>query len=168
MILNQNTYYLTLERTGGYVGEEATVFLDWDFHDELYWDYSENNETKPDYLDMRFIDSQYPNSVVFSPNISEVKLAIEVYANEYADDNQEWFKVSARDQISSPGYFSAMPQPIELKLVEYIPQTSKGWMWFGQFPWVYSDEEKNWTFFYVTGSSLMVYSVKNGSWREIK
>jgi hypothetical protein len=162
-----NTYSLTLERTDGYTGEEATVFLDWDFANDLYWDYSQNNAPPADSLDFRFITEEYPSSVVFAPYETKVELAIEIYANDYIDGGQEWFEVSARDQISSPGYFSAMPQSIKLEIVEYTPQTSKGWMWFNQYPWVYSEEEGNWTFYHVSGSHLLVYSMRDQAWRKM-
>jgi hypothetical protein len=45
--------------------------------------------------------------------------------------------------------------------------SSKGWMWFGEYPWVYSDVEGGWLYFNPTGSKLMVYSAKDGAWREM-
>ena len=47
------------------------------------------------------------------------------------------------------------------------PPTTKGWMWFDMYPWVYSHEEK-------VGSTapsstkLMVYSVRDQAWREMQ
>jgi len=49
---------------------------------------------------------------------------------------------------------------------EELPVT-KGWMWFDHYPWVYSDQEKNWLYFLPSGSKLMVYSVKDEAWREM-
>ena len=45
--------------------------------------------------------------------------------------------------------------------------SSKGWMWFDEYPWVYSDVEGGWLYFNPTGSKLMVYSAKDGAWREM-
>ena len=163
-----NTYSLIVERTDGYVGEEATVFLDWDFADDLYWDFSTNNESRADWLDLRFLNEQFPSSVTFESNQSSVSIVLEIYYNETSDENKEWLKVSARDQIVTPGYFRQIPETIEIEIVEYSPTLSKGWMWFDQYPWVYSHEEENWLFFHTTNPKLMVYSVRDQAWREMK
>ena len=44
---------------------------------------------------------------------------------------------------------------------------TKGWMWFDEYPWVYSDVEGGWLYFNPTGSKLMVYSAKDEAWREM-
>ena len=163
-----NTYSLIVERTDGYVGEEATVFLDWDFADDLYWDFSTNNESRADWLDLRFLNEQFPSSVTFESNQSSLSIVLEIYYNETSDENKEWLKVSARDQIVTPGYFRQIPETIEIEIVEYSPTLSKGWMWFDQYPWVYSHEEENWLFFHTTNPKLMVYSVRDQAWREMK
>ena len=49
---------------------------------------------------------------------------------------------------------------------EDLPVT-KGWMWFDEYPWVYSDVEGGWLYFNPTGSKLMVYSAKDEAWREM-
>jgi len=163
-----NTYSLTLERTDGYIGEEATVFLDWDFANDLYWDFSTNNESRADWLDLRFLSEQFPSSVTFESNQSSVSIVLEIFYNETSDENKEWLKVSARDQIVTPGYFREIPETIEIEIVEFNPTPSKGWMWFDQYPWVYSHEEENWLFFYATDSKLMIYSSRDQAWREMK
>ncbi|MEL0098484.1 MAG: hypothetical protein VW907_02905 [Opitutae bacterium] len=114
-----NIYYLLLERSDGYIGEEATVFLDWDFSENLYWDYKESDEGVESWLDLRFKSAVYPSSVVFDQNISTVQLTIEVYKSDYSEDEDEWIEVSARDQITSPGYFREMPTALRLKVLEY-------------------------------------------------
>jgi hypothetical protein len=43
---------------------------------------------------------------------------------------------------------------------------SKGWMWFDQYPWVYSHEEGNWLYFKPSGDKLLYYSVRDKAWRE--
>ena len=45
--------------------------------------------------------------------------------------------------------------------------SSKGWMWFDSYPWVYSSIELDWLYFYPTSSTLMVYSSKDQVWREM-
>ena len=45
--------------------------------------------------------------------------------------------------------------------------SSKGWMWFDSYPWVYSSIEQDWIYFYPTSSTLMVYSSKDQAWREM-
>ena len=45
--------------------------------------------------------------------------------------------------------------------------SSKGWMWFDSYPWVYSSIEQDWIYFYPTSSTLMVYSSKDQVWREM-
>ena len=46
--------------------------------------------------------------------------------------------------------------------------SSKGWMWFDEYPWVYSHIEGGWLYFMPTSSKLMVFSVKDQAWREMK
>jgi hypothetical protein len=46
--------------------------------------------------------------------------------------------------------------------------TTKGWMWFDHYPWVYSHIEGGWLYFKPTGSRQMVYSVKDQVWREME
>ncbi|MBT7743457.1 MAG: hypothetical protein HN727_16765 [Opitutae bacterium] len=44
---------------------------------------------------------------------------------------------------------------------------SQGWLWFDQYPWVYSDEEKNWLYFLPSNGMINVYSVRDKAWREM-
>jgi hypothetical protein len=46
--------------------------------------------------------------------------------------------------------------------------SSKGWMWFDQYPWVYSEIEQGWIYFYPSGSKLLAFSVKDQAWREME
>ncbi len=255
-----NIYYLNLERSDGYIGEEATVFLDWNFSENLYWDYSESDEGVESWLDLRFKSAVYPGSVVFEPGISVVQIEIKVFKSDYAEDDEEWIEVSARDQITSPGYFEEIPSTIRREVTEYelvnsppsgsisiegnlsvgstvnaindlqdfdglgilsykwyandeeitgevsssitlssdlegkslmvvatytdgkgyqesvyslktnnITQTknsNSGWMWFDSYPWVYSDKEAGWLYFYPAGNKLMVYNANTQSWNE--
>ena len=45
--------------------------------------------------------------------------------------------------------------------------STKGWMWFDEYPWVYSHVEGGWLYFNPSGSKLMVFSVKDQAWREM-
>ena len=47
-----------------------------------------------------------------------------------------------------------------------LPAT-KGWMWFDEYPWVYSHEEGGWLYFQSSGSKLMVYSANDQVWRDM-
>ena len=45
--------------------------------------------------------------------------------------------------------------------------STKGWMWFDEYPWVYSHVEGGWLYFNPSGSKLMVFSAKDQAWREM-
>ena len=54
---------------------------------------------------------------------------------------------------------------------EYSPAelpSTKGWMWFDHYPWVYSEIEQGWIYFYSSGSKLMAFSVKDQVWRVME
>jgi len=46
--------------------------------------------------------------------------------------------------------------------------STKGWMWFNNYPWVYSEIEQDWIYFYPSGSKLMVFSAQDQAWREME
>ena len=48
----------------------------------------------------------------------------------------------------------------------YSKANPKDWMWFDNYPWVYSQEEQGWLYFYPSGGKLLYYSNKNQVWRE--
>lgn len=48
----------------------------------------------------------------------------------------------------------------------YSKVNPKDWMWFDNYPWVYSNEKQEWLYFYPSGSKLLYYSNKNQAWRE--
>jgi formylglycine-generating enzyme required for sulfatase activity len=48
----------------------------------------------------------------------------------------------------------------------YAKVNPKDWMWFDHYPWVYSNEMKEWLYFLPSGGKLMYYSNNNKSWRE--
>ncbi len=48
----------------------------------------------------------------------------------------------------------------------YSKVNPKDWMWFDQYPWVYSNERQDWLYFYPSGSKLLYWSNKNQVWRQ--
>ena len=40
------------------------------------------------------------------------------------------------------------------------------WMWFDNYPWVYSNEMQEWLYFYPSGGTLMYWSNKGQAWRQ--
>jgi hypothetical protein len=50
----------------------------------------------------------------------------------------------------------------------YSKVNPKDWMWFDNYPWVYSSELQEWLYFYPSGSKLLYYSNKNQAWREFQ
>jgi hypothetical protein len=48
----------------------------------------------------------------------------------------------------------------------YAKVNPKDWMWFDHYPWVYSNEMKEWLYFMPSGGKLMYYSHKNKIWLE--
>ena len=48
----------------------------------------------------------------------------------------------------------------------YSKVNPKDWMWFDNYPWVYSNEMQEWLYFYPSGSKLLYYSNKSKAWRE--
>ncbi|HCY57564.1 MAG TPA: hypothetical protein DHU78_01740 [Opitutae bacterium] len=46
--------------------------------------------------------------------------------------------------------------------------TTKGWMWFDLYPWVYSHEEQGWLYFAPSSAKLMIYSDRDKAWREMQ
>ena len=84
--------------------------------------------------------------------------ADDVFANKY----KLTFSSSSSGTISGgeAGNFSYFPEGTS------APST-KGWMWFDHYPWVYSNIEQDWLYYFPTGSKLMVYSAKDLVWREM-
>ena len=50
----------------------------------------------------------------------------------------------------------------------YSKVNPKNWMWFDHYPWVYSEEEGDWLYFYPSGGTLMYWSNKGQAWRKFK
>ena len=48
----------------------------------------------------------------------------------------------------------------------YSKVNPKNWMWFDHYPWVYSQEEQGWLYFYPSGGKLLYWSNQGQAWRE--
>jgi hypothetical protein len=48
----------------------------------------------------------------------------------------------------------------------YSKVNPKDWMWFDNYPWVYSQEEQGWLYFYPSGGKLLYWSNQGQAWRE--
>jgi hypothetical protein len=48
----------------------------------------------------------------------------------------------------------------------YAKVNPKNWMWFDHYPWVYSQEEQGWLYFYPSGGKLLYWSNQGQAWRE--
>ena len=48
----------------------------------------------------------------------------------------------------------------------YSKVNPKDWMWFDHYPWVYSNEEQDWLYFYPSGGTLLYWSNKGQAWRQ--
>ena len=73
------TKRLALTRYDGYLGNGATVFLDWQFGPELYW--TPQTESPEWYRDIMFGGS-YPSQVVFQPDQQAAYVDITVFGDE--------------------------------------------------------------------------------------
>ena len=114
------TKRLALTRYDGYLGNGATVFLDWQFGSELYW--TPQTESPEWYRDIMFGGS-YPSQVVFQPDQQVAYVDITVFGDERIE-GEEWFSVTARES-RSPGYFQAFPtETLRLVLAENAAPTS--------------------------------------------
>ena len=114
------TRRLALTRSDGYLGNGATVFLDWQFGPELYW--TPQTESPEWYRDIMFGGS-YPSQVVFQPDQQVAYVDITVFGDERIEGD-EWLEVTARES-RSPGYFQAFPaETLRLVLTENVAPTS--------------------------------------------
>ena len=114
------TKRLALTRYDGYVGNGATVFLDWQFGPELYW--TPQTESPEWYRDIMF-GGAYPSQVVFQPDQQVAYVDITVFGDERIEGD-EWLEVTARES-RSPGYFQAFPaETLRLVLTENAAPTS--------------------------------------------
>ena len=122
-----------------------------DWEDQPYqWDTSGTTSTL--YLDGTPEDKDKVLKLTFTSNTAGT---VE-WENWDTDSNgQNFLKESGTDTFTMADFTA-----------EELPVT-KDWMWFDHYPWVYSNEEGGWLYFYASGSKLMVYSHKDQVWREM-
>ena len=87
---------------------------------------------------------------VVTPNMNHGNDQVEIFPLSEGDLGFKSFSITEGSPVSA----------------EELPVT-KGWMWFDHYPWVYSHVEGGWLYFLPSGSKLMVYSVKDETWREM-
>ena len=95
---------LALTRYDGFVGSEATVFLDWDFATDLYWGYQ--SESPAWYQDV-LLSEPYPSQVVFAADQVTAYVDITIVGDDRVE-GEEWLEVTARES-RTPGYFQGFP-----------------------------------------------------------
>ena len=95
---------LLLTRYDGFVGSEATVFLDWDFGPELDW--ALEHDSYAAYGDVLLSDP-YPAKVVFAAGQTTATVEITVVGDDRVE-GEEWLEVTPRE-ARIPGYFQTFP-----------------------------------------------------------
>ena len=95
---------LALTRHDGFVGSEATVFLDWDFAADLYWGYQ--SESPAWYQDV-LLSVPYPSQVIFAADQVTAYVDITIVGDDRVE-GEEWLEVTARES-RTPGYFQGFP-----------------------------------------------------------
>ena len=122
-----------------------------EWKDESYvWETSDTTATL--YLDG---NSQEKDKVLKLTFTSNTGGTVE-WENWDMENGQNILKESGTDTFSISDFTS-----------EELPVT-KGWMWFDHYPWVYSEIEQGWIYFYPSGSKLMAFSVKDQVWRVME
>jgi hypothetical protein len=123
---------------------------DWE-KQSYQWDASGTNATL--YLDGTPQDKDKVLKLTFTSNAGG---SVE-WENWDTDTNgQNFLKESGTDTFTIADFTA-----------EELPST-KGWMWFDLYPWVYSHVEGDWLYFLASGSTLMIYSAKDEAWREME
>ena len=123
---------------------------DWE-KQSYQWDASETTVTL--YLDGTPQDKDKVLKLTFTSNAGG---SVE-WENWDTDTNgQNFLKESGTDTFTIADFTA-----------DELPST-KGWMWFDHYPWVYSHVEGDWLYFHASGSTLMIYSVKDEAWREME
>jgi hypothetical protein len=122
-----------------------------EWKDESYvWETSDSTATL--YLDGNSQEKDKVLKLTFTSNSGG---AVE-WENWDMENGQNFLKESGTDTFTISDFTA-----------EELPAT-RGWMWFDHYPWVYSNEEGGWLYFYPSGSKLMVYSNKDQVWREMQ
>jgi len=122
-----------------------------EWKDESYvWETGDSTATL--YLDGNSQEKDKVLKLTFTSNSGG---AVE-WENWDMENGQNFLKESGTDTFSISDFTS-----------EELPIT-KGWMWFDHYPWVYSEIEQGWIYFYPSGSKLMAFSVKDQVWRVME
>jgi hypothetical protein len=109
------------------------------------------------------IDSPYLY-IKTGPDTALVQISTEENAEPQGVENIELlFTSSDGGKLSDDleGTFSYYPEGTS-------PPEQKGWMWFNNYPWVYSHLEGGWLYYAPVGNKLMIYSAQNKNWYEMK
>ena len=95
---------LVLTRYDGYVGSEATVFLDWDFSADLFWGYQTDS---PEWYQDVLLSDPFPSQVVFAAGQAMAVVELTIVGDERVEGD-EWLEVTPRE-ARTPGYFQVFP-----------------------------------------------------------
>jgi hypothetical protein len=87
------------------------------------------------------------------------------FFNHTQEENPSGFTHAVGTDSSKPLLLTYAAN-ITLMTVKTLPAATKGWLWFDEYPWVYSDEEKGWLYFKPSGDKIHYYSVRDKAWRE--
>ena len=96
--------HLVLTRYDGYVGSEATVFLDWDFSADLFWGYQTDS---PEWYQDVLLSDPFPSQVVFAAGQATAVVELTLVGDERVEGD-EWLEVTPRE-ARTPGYFQVFP-----------------------------------------------------------
>lgn len=107
--------------------------------------------------DLSFVRS---SSIKFDSTNWNTPGALEISASS-VDQNH-----SAQLVLSAPGVESCYIPIKVMTSSDTKYKNPKDWMWYDKYPWVYSNREKDWLYFYPSGNKLIYYSVKNSEWNE--
>ena len=95
---------LVLTRYDGYVGSEATVFLDWDFSADLFRGYQTDS---PEWYQDVLLSDPFPSQVVFAAGQATAVVELTIVGDERVEGD-EWLEVTPRE-ARTPGYFQVFP-----------------------------------------------------------
>ena len=98
-------------------------------------------------------DYQYYNPVIVENGVVgtiENDQGVDSVANNGINQVDQWFFTT---RAAAEEYYYSKVNP-------------KDWMWFDNYPWVYSNEMQEWLYFYPSGGTLMYWSNKGQAWRQ--
>jgi hypothetical protein len=109
---------LVLTRYDGYVGSEATVFLDWDFSADLFWGYETDS---PEWYQDVLLSDPFPSQVVFAAGQATAVVELTIVGDERVEGD-EWLEVTPRE-ARTPGYFQVFPSDTLRLVISETPDT---------------------------------------------